>query len=75
MDGFRYHPPMIDPIPTRVQINHLIEHSLYLRSPSRKTGPSPHEAEDDARDCMEQAERLSEALFYSEAERTRGLYL
>lgn len=49
----------------------LRDRAEYLRSPFRRSGPSPEEAEDSAVESEREADRMSDDLFYREAARIR----
>ena len=49
--------------PTISRIWSLREQAAYLRSPERRSGPSVHEAEQQARALEREADALSESLY------------
>lgn len=66
---------MSTPDPSSSEIIALIaslrDRAEYLRSPYRRSGPSPEEAEDSAMEAENQADKMSHDLFYREAARIR----
>jgi len=56
--------PSAQPLPV-VQFYSLVAEANWLRSPSRRTGPSRHEAEEHALELDAQAAALTEELFWA----------
>ena len=62
--------PIVSHTPTEASRYHALRaQTAYLRDPSRTDGPSRWEAEESALSIDEEADALSESLYWSGAER------